>query len=100
MDFVQQNCYASKRDLVRALHYPSPDIARRIWILGASWQSRLDDRSRIHSHRYGASWVPQLNTDLALFLKRQGKARLAAMVSPYFSPWLEMRTRRNMEECI
>jgi hypothetical protein len=24
------------------------------------------------------TWVPQLNTDLALFLKRQGKARLAA----------------------
>jgi hypothetical protein len=26
----------------------------------------------------GLTWVPQLNTDLALFLKRQDKARLAA----------------------
>jgi hypothetical protein len=24
------------------------------------------------------TWIPQLNKDLALFLKRQGKARLAA----------------------
>jgi len=24
------------------------------------------------------TWIPQLNTDLALLLKRQGKARLAA----------------------
>ena len=38
------------------------------------------------------TWVPQLNTDLALFLKRQGKARLAANGH---SPWQKSQRRHG-----
>jgi hypothetical protein len=38
------------------------------------------------------SWIPQLNTELALFLKRQGKARLAANGR---SPWQKLQRRHG-----
>ena len=39
-----------------------------------------------------STWIPQLNTDLALFLKRQGKARLAANGR---SPWQKLQRRHG-----
>ena len=37
----------------------NPDIARRIWILGASWLSRLDDCPQIHSLSYASRGILQ-----------------------------------------
>jgi len=37
----------------------NPHIAQRIWNLGASWLSSLDDRPRIHSHSYGSRGIVQ-----------------------------------------
>ena len=44
------------------------------------------------THFVDLTWVPQLNTDLALFLKRQGKARLAANGH---SPWQKSQRRHG-----
>jgi len=39
---------------LNTVRWASPHVAWRIWNLWASWQSRLDDRPRIHSHSYGS----------------------------------------------
>jgi hypothetical protein len=46
-------------DSISKKQVASSHIARRIWILGASWQSRLDDRSQIHSNSYGSRGIVQ-----------------------------------------
>ncbi len=47
---------------------------------------------RLSKTHCGFTWIPQLNTDLALFLMRQGKARLAANGH---SPWQKSQRRHG-----
>ena len=48
--------------------------------------------SRLSNYFVDLTWVAQLNTDLVLFLKRQGKARLAANGH---SPWQKSQRRHG-----
>jgi hypothetical protein len=54
------------------------------------WNNRV--YFRLSNYFVDLTWVPQLNTDLALFLKRQGKARLAANGH---SPWQKSQRRHG-----
>ena len=48
--------------------------------------------SRLSNYFVDLTRVPQLNTDLSLYLKRQGKARLAANGR---SPWQKLQRRHG-----